>query len=139
MILLDGKTTLGAAQFGAACGLLVGHGIRAAVAAIGAEGSHPVSLQLYAVVGAAAFLAGSVRYKAAAVLITVEATGAWVLTVPITIAGVVLNPSRPCSHGPALPGPVRMNVLLRTLCHVGQDRHACMLQASKVPCNDNCK
>lgn len=78
------------AQFGAACGLLLGHGVRAAVIAIGGEGSHPASLQLYAVVGAAAFLAGSVRYKAAAVLITMETTGAWVLAVPITIAGALL-------------------------------------------------
>ena len=63
--------------------------MRAAVTAIGAESSRPVSLQMYAVVGAAAFLAGSVRYKTAAVLITLESTGAWVLAVPITIAGAL--------------------------------------------------
>ena len=73
-------------QFGAACGLLVGHGVRALVSALGSPA--PASLSLYATVGAAAFLAGSVRYKAAAVCITLESTGAWSLTVPITIAGV---------------------------------------------------
>ena len=48
-------------QFGSACGLLVGHGIRALVIAAG--GVAPVPVPLYTVCGAAAFLAGAVRYR----------------------------------------------------------------------------
>ena len=72
-------------QFGAACGLLVGHGVRAMAARIAPE--EAVSLSLYAVVGAAAFLSGCVRYKSTAILIAMESTGAWFLIVPIAIAG----------------------------------------------------
>ena len=72
-------------QFGAACGLLVGHGVRAMVACI--DGAEPVSLSLYAAVGAAAFLSGCVRYKSTAVLIAMESMGAWFLVVPIAVAG----------------------------------------------------
>ena len=42
--------------------------------------------RLYTVCGAAAFSAGAVRYEATAVLITLEAIGAWPLVVPVTIA-----------------------------------------------------
>ena len=73
------------AQFGAACGLLVGHGVRAMVAHINPEAT--VSLSLYAVTGAAAFLSGCVRYKSTAILIAMESTGAWFLIVPVAIAG----------------------------------------------------
>jgi hypothetical protein len=72
-------------QFGAACGLLVGHGIASLATRI--DSTTAVSLSTYAIVGAAAFLSGCVRYKASAVLITVESTGAWFLVVPVTIAG----------------------------------------------------
>lgn len=72
-------------QFGAGCGLLVGHGVRAMVARISPE--ETVSLSLYAVTGAAAFLSGCVRYKSTAILIAMESTGAWFLIVPIAIAG----------------------------------------------------
>ncbi|KAK9915224.1 hypothetical protein WJX75_006445 [Coccomyxa subellipsoidea] len=71
-------------QFGAACGLLVGHGIASLATRI--DSTTAVSLSTYAIVGAAAFLSGCVRYKASAVLITVESTGAWFLVVPVTIA-----------------------------------------------------
>ncbi len=74
-------------QFGAACGLLVGHGVQAMVAHIAPE--EQVSLSLYAVVGAAAFLSGCVRYKSTAIIIAMESTGAWFLIVPIAIAGGV--------------------------------------------------
>ena len=47
-----------------------------------------MSLSLYAVVGAAAFLSGCVRYKSTAI-IAMESTGAWFLIVPIAIAGGV--------------------------------------------------
>ena len=67
--------------------MLGGHGV-AALASI-VDSSAVVSLPTYAVVGAAAFLSGCVRYKAAAVLITFESIGAWFLVVPITISGVV--------------------------------------------------
>ena len=72
-------------QFGAACGLLMGHGVRAMASRI--DGAEVVSLPLYAVAGAAAFLSGCVRYKSTAVLIAVESTGAWFLIVPIAVAG----------------------------------------------------
>ena len=72
-------------QFGAACGLLVGHGVRAMVACI--NPNEAVSLPLYAICGAAAFLSGCVRYKATAILIAVESTGAWYLIVPVAISG----------------------------------------------------
>lgn len=72
-------------QFGAACGLLVGHGVRAMVGQI--DGAEVVSLPLYAIAGAAAFLSGCVRYKSTAVLIATESTGAWFLVVPIAVAG----------------------------------------------------
>ena len=49
--------------------------------------AEPVTLSLYAVVGAAAFLSGSVRYKSTAILIAAESTGAWFLIVPIAVAG----------------------------------------------------
>ena len=76
-------------QFGAACGLLVGHGVRAIAARI--DGAEPVSLSLYAAVGAAAFLSGCVRYKSTAVLIAMESMGAWFLVVPIAVAGRFLS------------------------------------------------
>lgn len=69
----------------------MGHGIRALATRI--NSSTVVSLSTYAVVGAAAFVSGCVRFKAAAVLIAVEATGAWFLVVPVTIAGKMLSPS----------------------------------------------
>ncbi len=72
-------------QFGAACGLLVGHGVRALAGSI--NPAERVSLSLYAVTGAAAFLSGSVRYKSTAILIAAESTGAWFLIVPIAVAG----------------------------------------------------
>ena len=72
-------------QFGAACGLLVGHGVRALAGSI--NPAEPITLSLYAVVGAAAFLSGSVRYKSTAILIAAESTGAWFLIVPIAVAG----------------------------------------------------
>ncbi|CAL8469782.1 g9324 [Coccomyxa elongata] len=71
-------------QFGAACGVLVGHGVAALATLI--DSSAVVSVPTYAVVGAAAFLSGCIRYKASAVLITFESIGAWFLVVPITIA-----------------------------------------------------
>lgn len=74
-------------QFGAACGLLVGHGVRAMVASI--DPNEAVSLPLYAVCGAAAFLSGCVRYKATAILIAVESTGAWYLLAPVAVAGKI--------------------------------------------------
>ena len=51
------------------------------------DGAEPVSLSLYAAVGAAAFLSGCVRYKSTAVLIAMESMGAWFLVVPIAVAG----------------------------------------------------
>ena len=89
-------------QFGAACGLLVGHGVQAMAARIAPE--EQVSLSLYAVVGAAAFLSGCVRYKSTAILIAMESTGAFFLIVPIAIAGGVpkISPNhsrQPCPWG----------------------------------------
>lgn len=55
-----------------------------------------VSLSLYAIVGAAAFLSGCVRFKSTAILIAMESMGALFLFVPIAIAG-----ERPLS-GPAV-------------------------------------
>jgi hypothetical protein len=81
-------------QVGAGCGLLVGHCIRALTADINSK--EAVSLSTYAVVGAAAFVGGCVRFKATAVLITVEATGAWFLLVPVTIAGKTQLILLPC-------------------------------------------
>ena len=62
-----------------------------------------MSLSLYAVVGAAAFLSGCVRYKSTAIIIAMESTGAWFLIVPIAIAGGCTLPQSPpsASHGPA--------------------------------------
>ncbi len=91
-------------QVGAVAGLLVCHLVRAAAAAAGYTGAPP-SLPVYGVVGAGATLSGCLRYKATAVLITVEATGAWSLIVPVVIAGALLRytPSfeeaRPCWDG----------------------------------------
>ena len=72
-------------QFGAGCGLLVGYGVRAMAVRI--DQAESVSLTLYAVVGAAAFLSGCVRYKSTAILIAIESCGAWFLIVPVAIAG----------------------------------------------------
>lgn len=82
-------TSAGLCQFGAACGVLVGHGVAALATLI--DSSAVVSVPTYAVVGAAAFLSGCIRYKASAVLITFESIGAWFLVVPITIAGAAPN------------------------------------------------
>ena len=71
----------------------MGHGVRAMVAAI--DGAEPMSLSLYAVVGAAAFLSGCVRYKSTAVLIAMESMGAWFLVVPIAVAGRALAAAPP--------------------------------------------
>ena len=69
--------------------------MRAMVARIAPE--EQVSLSLYAVVGAAAFLSGCVRYKSTAILIAMESTGAFFLIVPIAIAGGLPTPiSDPC-------------------------------------------
>ena len=70
-------------------GLLVCHLVRAAADAAGYRGP-PASLPVYGVVGAGATLSGTLRYKATAVLITVEATGAWSLVVPVVISGARL-------------------------------------------------
>ncbi|KAK9820864.1 hypothetical protein WJX81_006444, partial [Elliptochloris bilobata] len=72
-------------QVGAVAGLLMCHLVRAAAAAAGYAGA-PASLPVYGVVGAGATLSGCLRYKATAVLITVEATGAWSLIVPVVIS-----------------------------------------------------
>ena len=76
-------------QVGAVAGLLVCHLVRAAADAAG-YGGPPASLPVYGVVGAGATLSGALRYKATAVLITVEATGAWSLVVPVVISGARL-------------------------------------------------
>lgn len=70
-------------------GLLVCHLVRAAADAAGYTGP-PASLPVYGVVGAGATLSGTLRYKATAVLITMEATGAWSLVVPVVISGARL-------------------------------------------------
>jgi len=72
-------------QVGAVAGLLVCHLVRAAAGAAGYAGV-PASLPVYGVVGAGATLSGCLRYKATAVLITVEATGAWSLIIPVVVA-----------------------------------------------------
>lgn len=70
-------------------GLLVCHLVRAAADAAGYRGP-PASLPVYGVVGAGATLSGTLRYKATAVLIAVEATGAWSLVVPVVMSGARL-------------------------------------------------
>ncbi len=72
-------------QVGAVAGLLVCHAVRAAARAAGYAGA-PASLPVYGVVGAGAALSGCLRYRATAVLIAVEATGAWSLVLPVVIA-----------------------------------------------------